>query len=99
MWSEAQGHNVIERIGTPEGTCGYPSRGTADKAKRPVAAILKYLTLMVDEILEAFPPGTVPPVEKVSFRSEEEIEACLKEPLSEGWKSVHELHKIGMFYK
>jgi creatinine amidohydrolase len=96
-WSYAEGHNVIERFGTPEGVVGYPSRGTADKARRPVAAILKYLVLMIDEIREAFPPGTVPPCDKFSFRSQEEIDACLKEPLSEGWKSVHELHKIGVF--
>ncbi|HWQ78362.1 MAG TPA: 3-dehydro-scyllo-inosose hydrolase [Anaerovoracaceae bacterium] len=98
-WSYAEGHNVIERFGTPEGVVGYPSRGTADKARRPVAAILKYLTLMIDEIREAFPPGEVPPCNKFSFRSQEEIDACLKEPLSDGWKSVHELYKIGVFEK
>jgi creatinine amidohydrolase/Fe(II)-dependent formamide hydrolase-like protein len=98
-WSEAEGHNVIERFGTPEGVVGYPSRGNAEKAKRPIAAILKYITLMIDEILEAFPAGKVPPCNTFSFRSQEEIDACLKEPLSEGWKSVHELHKIGVFEK
>ncbi|HML38098.1 MAG TPA: creatininase family protein, partial [Bacillota bacterium] len=41
----------------------------------------------------------VPPCDKFSFRSQEEIDACLKEPLSEGWKSVHELNKIGVFEK
>jgi creatinine amidohydrolase/Fe(II)-dependent formamide hydrolase-like protein len=96
-WSEAEGHNVIERFGTPEGVVGYPSRDDAYKAKRPVAAFLKYLTLTIDEILEAFPPGTVPPCDKFSFRVQEEIDACLKEPLSKGWKSVHELHKIDVF--
>lgn len=28
-WSEGEGHNVIERYGTPEGVVGYPSRGDA----------------------------------------------------------------------
>ena len=98
-WSEAEGHNVIERFGTPEGVVGYPSRGTADKARRPVAAILKYLTLMIDEILECYPPGKVPPCNKFSFHKQEDIDACLKEPLSEGWKSVHELQRIGIFGK
>ena len=98
-WSEAEGHNVIERFGTPEGVVGYPSRGTADKARRPVAAILKYLTLLIDEVLEAFPPGKVPPVEKFSYHKKEDIDACLKEPLSKGWKSVHELPRIGIFEK
>jgi creatinine amidohydrolase/Fe(II)-dependent formamide hydrolase-like protein len=96
-WAQGQGHNAIERFGTPEAVVGYPSRGTAAKAKRPIAAILKYLTLMIDEILEAYPVGQVPPIEKFTFRSREELAACLKEPMSEGWKSVHELHKIGVF--
>jgi creatinine amidohydrolase len=69
------------------------------KAKRPIAAILKYLTLLNDQILEAFPPGTVPPVEKVTLRTEEEMKPFLKEPLSEGWKSVYELPAIGVFHK
>ena len=50
-WAQGQGHNAIERFGTPEAVVGCPSRGTAAKAKRPIAAILKYLTLMIDEIL------------------------------------------------
>ncbi|WP_082903341.1 3-dehydro-scyllo-inosose hydrolase [Christensenella timonensis] len=98
-WSEAEGHNWIERFGTPEGVVGKPSLGTPDKAKRPIAAILKYITLMIDEILEAFPPGQVPPCDKFSYHKQEDIDACLKEPLSEGWKSVHELPKIGIFEK
>ncbi|MDP2268537.1 MAG: 3-dehydro-scyllo-inosose hydrolase [Deltaproteobacteria bacterium] len=96
-WAQGQGHNAIERFGTPDAVVGYPSRGTAAKAKRPIAAILKYLTLMIDEILADYPVGQVPPIEKFTFRSREEIAACLKEPMSEGWKSVHELHKIGVF--
>ena len=96
-WSQAEGHNAIERFGTPEGVVGYPSRGDAYKAKRPIAAICRYLTLMIDDILEKFPVGATPPIEEFTFRSREELEACLKEPMSEGWKSVHELHKIGVF--
>ncbi len=98
-WSEGEGHFAIERYATPEGVVGTPSKATARKAKRPIAAILKYLTLVVDEILEAFPPGTVPPVEKVTLRSAKEMEPFLKEPLSEGWKSVYELPLIGPFTK
>jgi len=96
-WSEAEGHRVIERFGTPEGVVGYPSRGEPRKAKRAIAAICEYLTCMVEDILEAYPAGTVPPADKFTLRPMAEIEPCLKEPLSEGWKSVHELHRIGMF--
>lgn len=96
-WVEAQGHSAMEIYGTPEGVVGYPRRATAEKAKRPIAAICSYLTLLVDDVLEAFPAGQVPPVDKTSLRTAEELAPCLKEPLSKGWMSVHGLKKIGVF--
>lgn len=98
-WSEGEGHAAIERWGTPQGVVGNPKLATAEKAKRPIAAILKYLTLVHDEILEAFPAGQVPPVEKVTLRTAEEMKPFLQEPLSEGWKSVDQLPRIGIFEK
>ncbi len=98
-WSEGEGHFAIERHATPEGVVGKPSLASPEKAKRPIAAILEYLTLTVEQILEKFPPGKVPPVEKVTLRSNKEMEPFLKEPLSEGWKSVYELPQVGVFYK
>jgi creatinine amidohydrolase len=94
-WSEGEGHAAIERAATPQGVVGKPSRAAARKAKRPIAAILKYLTLVNDQILEAFPPGKVPPVEETTLRTAKEMEPYLKEPFSPGWKSVYELPKIG----
>ena len=98
-WSEGEGHCAIERSAVPEGVVGTPTKATARKAKRPIAAILSYLTLVIDQILEAFPAGSVPPVEMVTLRTEKEMEPFLKEPLSEGWKSVYELPQIGPFHK
>ena len=98
-WSEGEGHFAIEIHGTPEGVVGKPSLAAARKAKRPIAAVLRYLTLLNDQILEAFPAGTVPPVEKVTLRTAEEIKPFLKEPFSDGWKSVYELPHIGPFHK
>jgi len=98
-WSEGEGHFAIERHATPEGVVGKPSLASAEKAKRPIAAILEYLTLVVDQILEVFPPGKVPPVEKVTLRKEKEMKPFLKEPLSKGWKSVYELSHCGPFQK
>ena len=95
-WSEGEGHNVIERYGTPEGVVGYPSRGDAYKAKRPIAAICEYITLMITEMLAKYPAGTAP-VEGFSIRPVEEVAGCFKEPLSDGWVSVHELPKRGIF--
>jgi len=98
-WSEGEGHFAIERHATPEGVVGKPSLGKAAKAKRPIAAILRYLTLLHDQIREAFPPGTVPPVDKVTLRTPGELAPFLREPLSEGWKSVYELPWVGPFTK
>lgn len=95
-WSEGEGHNMIERYGTPEGVVGYPSRGDAYKAKRPIAAICELLTLMITEMLEKFPTGTAP-IDGFITRPKEEIMGCFKEPLTEGWVSVHELPKRGIF--
>ncbi|MCR4391508.1 MAG: creatininase family protein [Candidatus Acetothermia bacterium] len=94
-WSEGEGHIAIEVAATPQGVVGDPTRATARKAKRPIAAILSYLTLVIDQILEAFPPGTVPPVEKVTLRTREEMEPYLKEPGSPGWKPVYALPRRG----
>jgi creatinine amidohydrolase/Fe(II)-dependent formamide hydrolase-like protein len=98
-WSEGEGHFAIERFATPEGVVGKPSLATARKAKRPIAAILSYLTLLHDQILEAFPPGKLPPVDKVTLREPKELEPFLKEPFSKGWKSVYELPYCGPFHK
>jgi len=98
-WSEGEGHFAIEIKSTPEGVVGTPSVSNARKAKRPILAILKYLALVNDQILDAYPAGTVPPVEKVTLRTAGEMAPFLKEPLSEGWKSVYELPHIGVFQK
>lgn len=96
VWSEGEGHNMIERYGTPEGVVGKPTLGDAYKAKRPIAAICEYINLMIDDMLAAFPAGTAP-VEGFTLRPAKELEGCFKEPLSEGWVSVHELPKRGIF--
>ncbi len=98
-WSEGQGHFALERAATPQGVVGQPSKASAAKAKRPIAAILRYLTLLHDQILEAFPPGVLPPTEKVSLRDPAELAPFLQEPLSPGWKSVYELPACGPFHK
>jgi creatinine amidohydrolase len=95
-WSESEGHFPITLIGTPEGVVGKPASSTAEKAKRPVAAILEYLTLCIDQILEKFPAGTVPPATEVTQRTADEIAPYLLEPQSPGWRSLYALPKIGI---
>ena len=94
-WSEGEGHFAIEIAATPEGVVGKAKSATAEKAKRPMAAILKYLTLLNDQLLEAFPAGKVPKVEEVTLRTSQDMEPFLREPLSPGWKSVYAIPRIG----
>ncbi len=94
-WSEGEGHFAIEIAATPEGVVGHARAGAAHKARRPMAAILKYLTLWHDDVLAAFPAGTVPPVEEITLRSAADMEPYLREPLSPGWKPVYGIPRIG----
>ncbi|MEM3631102.1 MAG: creatininase family protein, partial [Nitrososphaerota archaeon] len=75
------------------GVVGKAKLGEARKVKRAIAFFLKYLTLLIDEILEVFPPGKVPPVEEVTYRTEEEMKPYLLPPGSKGWKPVYALFK------
>ncbi|MGD9108313.1 MAG: 3-dehydro-scyllo-inosose hydrolase [Gammaproteobacteria bacterium] len=98
-WSEGQGHFAVERKATPEGVVGKPTLANPRKAKRPIAAILKYITLVIDEILEAYPSGKLPPIDKITLRDPKSLEPFLKEPGSPGWKSVYEIPIMGPFNK
>ena len=94
-WSEGEGHFPIEMSAVPEGVVGRQTASTPEKAKRPTAAILSYLTMLHDDIRAAFPPGTVPPVEGVTLRTDADMEPYLREPQSPGWKSVYQLPMLG----
>jgi len=95
-WSEGQGHFPIELASVPEGIVGRPTHGTAKKAKRVIAAILSYLTMVHDHILEAFPAGQLPPVEKTTMRTAQEMEPFLREPFTEGWRPIYAIQKMGL---
>ena len=95
-WSEGQGHFPIEIASLPEGVVGRPTVSDAKKAKRTIAAILSYLTLVHDEILEVFPSGKLPPIEETTMRTKEEMEPYLKEPFTEGWRPIYSIQKMGL---
>lgn len=95
-WSEGQGHSPIELAAVPEGVVGRPTIGEAKKAKRAIAAILSYLTLVHDEISKAFPSGKLPPVEQTTMRTTKEMEPYLKEPFTEGWRPIYTIQKMGL---
>lgn len=94
-WSECEGHKAIELTSTPEGVVGHATKAAAYKAKKPVVAIMRYLVILIEEYLTACPAGEVPPVDMTTMRTNEEMAPYLKEPLSEGWKSVYELFRNG----
>jgi creatinine amidohydrolase len=60
---------------------------------------MKYLTLVHDQILEKYPAGELPPSDMLTMRTEEELRPYLKEPQSEGWKSIYQLPRLGVFEK
>jgi len=92
-WQARVGLVPQEVVQTPVGVVGRATLGNAKKAKRAVAAILRYLTLLNDHILEAFPPGQLPPVEETTLFSKEEVEGYLKQPSEPGYKNPYRLWK------
>ena len=78
------GLSGLEVILYPEGVIGKPRLADVNKAKQGLEVLLDYLVELHNDILEAFPPGKLPPADKVSQRSGAEIEEVLKGPLNGG---------------
>ena len=91
LWWSVRGNVPLEVNAQPEGVVGRATLASAEKAKRPVAAALSYLTLLIDDILDTFPPGTVPPIEEVSLFKEEEIKGYLKKLGEPGYKNPYRI--------
>ncbi len=83
------GASAIEVIATPEGLVGCATLADPEKAKPGLYAILDYLEKLVNDIMEMYPPGKLPPVEKVTQRSLDEIEALLKGPCEKGGRHLY----------
>ena len=94
-WYGQVGCGPIESAATPEGVVGKATAADAAKARPGVSKLLDYFERLVDDILTAFPPGKLPPIEKVSGATgakREQIEAAIKGPLAEGGCSIYNLH-------
>lgn len=91
LWYNVRNNTPLEIVATPEGVVGSATKASAEKAKKPVVAALKYLTLLIDDILEAFPPGETPPIEDVTLFSHSEIEGYLKKPGEPGYKNPYQI--------
>ncbi|MGD8228312.1 MAG: 3-dehydro-scyllo-inosose hydrolase [Desulfobacteraceae bacterium] len=87
----------LELVATPEAVVGKASRAEAGKTMRALVAICEYIDLLCDDILKTWPAGTVPDPESTTFRTNKDMEPYLKEPGSEGWKSVYSLARIGPY--
>jgi creatinine amidohydrolase/Fe(II)-dependent formamide hydrolase-like protein len=83
-WYNACGAVGMECICTPEGVIGQSSLANPDKAKPGIEAVLDYMVKLHDDILQAFPAGKLPPVDKVTQRDPKEVEAVVKGPAKGG---------------
>ncbi|MDR1612448.1 MAG: creatininase family protein [Planctomycetota bacterium] len=83
-WYNAYGSVGMECICTPEGVIGDPTGASAAKAKKGVEMTLDYLEKLVKDILEKYPAGQLPPIDKVTQRRREDIEDVVKGPTNGG---------------
>lgn len=88
FWQQV-GASAIEVVATPSGVVGSATLASLDKARPGLNAILNYLEKLVTDILDRYPPGVLPPADKLSYRSSEEIEALLKGPLVKGGRHIY----------
>ncbi len=63
---------------------GDPTGASAEKAKAGVENILNYLEKLVNDILEKYPAGELPPIDKVTQRRRKDIEDVIKGPENGG---------------
>ncbi len=83
FWQHVGGA-TLEVIAQPQGVVGRATLADAEKAKPGLHAILDYMEKLVRDITERYPPGVLPPTDRVTQRSKEDIEALLKGPLRGG---------------
>jgi creatinine amidohydrolase len=81
---EHVGLSGIELAVYPEGVIGSPTLASADKAIDGLNELLDYMTKLINEIMEKFPAGKLPPTEECTQRDPKEVEALLKGPLNGG---------------
>jgi len=78
------GASAIEVISTPEGVVGDATLAHPDKAKPGLNAIMDYLEKLINDILEMYPAGKLPPIEAMSMRDKETVEKVMLGPLNGG---------------
>jgi len=56
---------INRKSNVSKGVIGCSTRASTQKVKRSIVAILKYLTMIYDDILETYPAGKLPPIKKI----------------------------------
>ncbi|GAB4402830.1 MAG: 3-dehydro-scyllo-inosose hydrolase [Anaerolineales bacterium] len=90
-WYGQVGLGPIEVAAYKPGVVGKASLADANKAKPGVEALLDYIVELVNDIMERFPAGVLPPIDQITQRRRDEIEAAIKGPLAEGGCSIYAL--------
>jgi len=80
---------AVEPISTPEGVVGTATLADPEKAKPGVNAICDYMEKLVNDIMTMYPAGKLPPTDRLTQRSKEEVEAVLKGPSEEGGRHIY----------
>lgn len=83
FWQQ-MGASALEVVSTPEGVVGDATLADPEKAKPGLEEIMDYLEKLIGDILEMYPAGKLPPIEAMSMRNKEDIEAVVKGPLKGG---------------
>lgn len=90
-WYNHYGLVGMEAICTLEGVIGKPSLASWEKAKDGLENAMDYLEKLHDDILDKFPAGVLPPIDKVTMRPKEDIEAVIKGP-DNGGRHIYTLN-------
>ena len=83
-WYGQMGASPMEIFAYPKGVVGKATLAKAEKAFPGVEAILDYMVELHDDIMKKFPAGVLPPMEQVTNRKKEDVEAVIKGPLNGG---------------
>ena len=83
-WYNALGNCGMEVICTPEGVIGDPAKASVEKGRKGCENAMDYLEKLVNDIMTMYPAGVLPPIDKVTQRKKEDIEAVIKGPTNGG---------------
>ena len=75
----------------PQGVIGDATKADWHKAEEGVKRTLDYLEKLVNDILEKYPAGELPPIDKMTQRKREDIEAVIKGPNEPGGRHIYTL--------